>query len=129
MLKINTLFNISQSSLFASQKAIQTIGENIANANTPGYSNREVYLSELCSAGDSSSMSQRMSGVKVQEIKRSYDDLLTSQISEMQQSKSEWDQGPTSNAPYSVKEIHLKAVKWLHRKPDLKAFQSHPKLP
>lgn len=89
-MSIGNIFSISQSSLWASQTAIQTTARNIANANTPGYSCREVHMSEMSSNQNECLISQLISGVKVEEIARNYNDLLTKQINEMQQSKSEW---------------------------------------
>jgi len=39
------LFSISRSALLAHQQVLQTIGQNIANAETPGYSRQEAVLS------------------------------------------------------------------------------------
>jgi len=89
-MSISNIFSISQSSLESSQTAIQTTARNIANANTPGYSCREIHMSEISSIKDESLISQLISGVKVEEIARTYNDLLTNQVTQMQQSKSEW---------------------------------------
>ena len=42
----NTMMEIGKSALYASQAAIQTTGNNIANVNTPGYTRQYVRLSE-----------------------------------------------------------------------------------
>ena len=39
------IFSISRSALLAHQQVLQTIGQNIANAETPGYSRQEAVLS------------------------------------------------------------------------------------
>jgi flagellar hook-associated protein 1 FlgK len=39
---LNSLLSVGKDALFASQSAIQTTGNNIANVNTPGYSRQAV---------------------------------------------------------------------------------------
>ncbi|MEO7359015.1 MAG: flagellar basal body protein, partial [Gemmatimonadaceae bacterium] len=68
------LFSISRSALIAHQQVMATIGQNIANAETPGYSRQEAVLSP--------NMPVRMSygmvgtGVHVETIIRKRDVLL-----------------------------------------------------
>ncbi|MFX7981068.1 flagellar basal body protein, partial [Acinetobacter baumannii] len=38
------LLSLGARAMFANQAALQTIGQNIANANTPGYSRQSVVL-------------------------------------------------------------------------------------
>ena len=40
------LLTLGARAMFANQAALQTIGQNIANANTPGYSRQEVVLKD-----------------------------------------------------------------------------------
>ena len=65
-----------QQALVAHQTALQVTGQNIANANTPGYSRERA---ELVSAPSSLANILR-SGVNVEEITRSYDRFVTTQI-------------------------------------------------
>jgi flagellar hook-associated protein 1 len=65
-----------QQALLAHQTALQVTGQNIANANTPGYSRERA---ELVSAPSSSTRVMR-SGVHVEEITRAYDRFITTQV-------------------------------------------------
>jgi flagellar hook-associated protein 1 FlgK len=65
-----------QQALLAHQTALQVTGQNIANANTPGYSRERA---ELVSAPSSSTRIMR-SGVHVEEITRAYDRFITTQV-------------------------------------------------
>ena len=62
--------------LLAHQTALQVTGQNIANANTPGYSRERA---ELASAPSSHTNILR-SGVNVEEVTRAYDRFVTAQI-------------------------------------------------
>ena len=64
-----------QQALLAHQTALQVTGQNIANANTPGYSRERA---ELISAPSSPNILR--SGVNVEEITRAYDRFVTTQI-------------------------------------------------
>ncbi|MDR4498610.1 MAG: flagellar hook-associated protein FlgK [Candidatus Scalindua sp.] len=70
--------SIGLTGLLVAQRALQTIGHNIANANTPGYSRQVVSISardpELSPYGP---LGQ---GVAIDEIRRLKDDLIDSQI-------------------------------------------------
>jgi flagellar hook-associated protein 1 FlgK len=72
------LFDIGKSALSASQTALNTVSNNIANVNTPGYDRQEVVL-EIANAvqirGDYLGR-----GVKVNEIRRNYDRFIHLQI-------------------------------------------------
>jgi flagellar hook-associated protein 1 FlgK len=65
-----------QQALQAHQTALQVTGQNIANANTPGYSRERA---ELVSAPSASTELLR-SGVHVEEITRAYDRFITTQV-------------------------------------------------
>ena len=43
---IASMFDIGKKSLFANQAAIEVVGNNISNANTPGYSRQAVRLED-----------------------------------------------------------------------------------
>ena len=65
-----------QQALLAHQTALQVTGQNIANANTPGYSRERA---ELVSAPSALTNILR-SGVNVEEITRAYDRFITTQV-------------------------------------------------
>lgn len=71
-------FNIGVSALLSFQRALGTIGHNIANVNTPGYSRQEVSLSanppEFSGAGFIGS------GVGITSIRRVYDGFVVEQL-------------------------------------------------
>ena len=69
---------IGLSGLLVSQRALQTIGHNIANANTPGY-NRQVSILSARNPLDSP-YGVIGQGVTITEIKRMKDDLVSNQI-------------------------------------------------
>ncbi|MDR4505551.1 MAG: flagellar hook-associated protein FlgK [Candidatus Scalindua sp.] len=70
--------SIGLTGLLVAQRALQTIGHNVANVNTPGYSRQQVSISardpELSPYGP---LGQ---GVAIDEIRRMKDDLIDSQI-------------------------------------------------
>lgn len=74
----STDLSIGLSGLLSAQRALQTIGHNIANANTPGYSRQVVSL--VASAPDASPVGPIGAGVTIAQIQRIKDDLLDSQI-------------------------------------------------
>jgi flagellar hook-associated protein 1 FlgK len=71
-----SILGTGQQALLAHQTALQVTGQNIANANTPGYSRERA---ELVSAPSSSTRIMR-SGVHVEEITRAYDRFVTAQV-------------------------------------------------
>jgi flagellar hook-associated protein 1 FlgK len=74
----STDLSIGLSGLLVSQRALQTIGHNIANANTPGY-NRQVNILSARSPLDTP-YGVIGQGVTITEIKRMKDDLVSNQI-------------------------------------------------
>ena len=70
--------SIGLSGLLVSQRALQTIGHNIANANTPGY-NRQVNILSARNPLDSP-YGVIGQGVTITEIKGMKDDLVSNQI-------------------------------------------------
>jgi flagellar hook-associated protein 1 FlgK len=72
------LFDIGKSALFASQAALTTTSNNIANVNTPGFSKQDVILD----VANSTSFGNTLvgGGVTVSGIKRSYDAFIQSQL-------------------------------------------------
>lgn len=71
------LFNIGTLALNANMVALQTIGNNIANANTVGYSRQSAVQSAI--AGQFTGAGYVGKGVSIETIKRNYDAFLTRQ--------------------------------------------------
>lgn len=69
------LLTLGARAMFANQAALQTIGQNIANANTPGYSRQSVVLTT--SPGQYTGVGFFGKGVDVQTVTRSHNDFLT----------------------------------------------------
>ncbi|HEY4037751.1 MAG TPA: flagellar hook-associated protein FlgK [Burkholderiaceae bacterium] len=72
------LFSIGTSALQAAYTALETTGNNIANANTPGYSRQIVDFSAQVETGLSGNYIGQ--GVAVQSVTRAYNQLLTQQV-------------------------------------------------
>jgi flagellar hook-associated protein 1 len=72
------LFSIGTSALQAAYTALETTGNNIANANTPGYSRQIVDFTAQVETGLSGNYIGQ--GVAVQSVTRAYDQLLTQQV-------------------------------------------------
>src|SRR5688572_9959368 len=68
-MSLSTALNTASSGLMASQTAIRTVSDNIANVNTPGYVRKEVVQQPLVVAGAGM-------GVSVTAIKRVTDQYL-----------------------------------------------------
>src|SRR6266853_1644268 len=81
------LFSIGTSALTAAYTALQTTGNNIANANTPGYSRQIVNFTAQVETGLSGNYIGQ--GVEVDSIKRAYSDLLTQQVDLAQAASSQ----------------------------------------
>lgn len=71
------LLSIAARAMFANQAALQTVGQNIANANTPGYSRQSVVLTP--SPGQFTGAGFFGRGVDVQTVERAHNDFLTKQ--------------------------------------------------
>lgn len=72
------LFGLGLSGLRAAQLGLATSSHNIANAGTPGYSRQRVELSAGMPLFDSGSYFG--TGVRLTEVRRSYDELLSRQL-------------------------------------------------
>lgn len=72
------LMSNAVSGLLSMQQALTTTGQNIANANTPGYSRQSVNLATL--APQYQSGGYIGSGVQVASVTRSYDQFVASQL-------------------------------------------------
>ena len=71
------ILNIGVGALQANQSALQTVGNNIANVNTPGYSRQSVVLQNV--AGQFSGSGYYGKGVDVLTVTRTYSEFLTKQ--------------------------------------------------
>ncbi len=78
MSDIGNILNIGLSGLRAFKTGIEVTAQNIANVDTPGYSQKEVVLGPKEATGGPPYF---FNGVEVSEIKRAYDEELTRQIS------------------------------------------------
>jgi len=76
-MSMTSLMSIGRTALFASYAQMQTTGNNISNANTPGYSREQVQLA--VGAGQQTTVGFFGSGVDVTGVTRTYDQFLTSQ--------------------------------------------------
>jgi flagellar hook-associated protein 1 len=74
---MSSIMNIGVGALQANQGALQTVGNNIANVNTPGYSRQSVILQNL--PGQFSGSGYYGKGVDVLTVTRTYSEFLTKQ--------------------------------------------------
>jgi flagellar hook-associated protein 1 len=71
------IFSIGNSALNAAYTALRTAGNNIANANTPGYTRQSVTLTPQVGAFTGGSFLGQ--GVAIADVRRSYSEFLTGQ--------------------------------------------------
>ncbi len=71
------VMNIGVRALLVNQSALQTVGNNIANVNTPGYSRQSVVLKSV--AGQFSGTGYYGKGVSIETVQRNYSEFLTQQ--------------------------------------------------
>lgn len=71
----SALLSLGMRAMFANQAALQTIGQNIANANTPGYSRQSAVLTTP--NGQYTGAGFFGKGVDVQTVTRSHNEFLT----------------------------------------------------
>src|ERR1700756_5654682 len=83
------LFSIGTSALTAAYTALETTGNNIANANTPGYSRQIVDFTAQVETGLSGNYIGQ--GVAVQSVTRAYNQLLTQQVDLAQAASNQAD--------------------------------------
>ena len=74
---MSALMSIGKTAMFASYAALQTTSNNIANANTPGYSRQQTQLADA--AGQFTGSGFFGKGVDVTSVTRAYDKYLTNQ--------------------------------------------------
>ena len=73
-----SIFDIGKSGLQSYRQALSVTGQNIANINTEGYKRREASLVEISgsSGGITSLPSQNGLGVRIDQVRRSFDEFL-----------------------------------------------------
>lgn len=73
-----SLFDIGKSGLQAYRQSLAVTGQNIANVNTDGYKKRDVSLNEVTGAGGGVTeiSDQTGLGVRVEQIRRAFDEFL-----------------------------------------------------
>lgn len=76
---MSALMSLGIRAMFANQAALQTIGQNIANANTTGYSRQSVVLTTP--DGQYTGAGYFGKGVNVQTVMRSHNEFLTREAS------------------------------------------------
>jgi flagellar hook-associated protein 1 FlgK len=74
---MSALMSIGKTAMFANYAALQTVGNNIANANTVGYSRQDTQLADA--AGQFTGSGFFGKGVTVATVSRAYDKYLTNQ--------------------------------------------------
>ena len=75
-----SLLNVGARALLANQIALQTTGNNIANANTVGYSRQTAVMSQV--PGQHTGSGYIGKGVEVSTIERAHSDFLTTQAAQ-----------------------------------------------
>src|SRR6185312_6135524 len=93
---MSDLLSTSVSGLLAFQRALDVTGNNVANAATPGYSRETVNLAEQ--PGQATPNGFTGSGVAVQSVTRSYDELIAGQVRSSQSGYSSWNTFATQAA-------------------------------
>lgn len=83
------LLNLGTSALLAFQQALSTTGNNISNANTPGYSRERVDLTTQ--PATNTTIGSLGNGVQVTDIKRLYDQLASDRVNDATSSKGQLD--------------------------------------
>jgi len=74
---MSNILNIGTRALLANQSVLQTIGNNIANVNTPGYSRQSAILQNV--AGQFSGNGYYGKGVEITSVQRNHSEFLTRQ--------------------------------------------------
>ena len=88
-MSINSILDIGRWAIFAAQASIETIGNNIANVNTPGYSRRKVILEEAPSINFSPGQLGR--GVRAKEVIRVFNDFIEEQYLDKLTNQKRWN--------------------------------------
>lgn len=88
MAGITSLLNIGKKSLFANQAAIEVVGNNISNANTPGYSRQAVRFEDGFYINYSPG--QLGTGVNAVEVIRYFDEFIEAQYNSKSAEQQRW---------------------------------------
>ncbi|MEQ1508911.1 MAG: flagellar hook-associated protein FlgK [Sphingopyxis sp.] len=97
------LLRIGATALSTYRSALNAVGENVANSQTPGYSRRIVSLAEVgtgLNGARSASASVQFNGVSVESIQRNWQERLA---------RTAWDSGSRLGAA-AVKQTWLQAI-------------------
>jgi flagellar hook-associated protein 1 len=89
-MSILNIMNIGTTALLSSQRALDTTGQNIANASTTGYTRQQVELSSIPS-GMNTAIGESGRGVTISDIRRMYDSFTTLQLRTEKSNASYWD--------------------------------------
>ncbi|NLY40682.1 MAG: flagellar hook-associated protein FlgK [Desulfovibrionales bacterium] len=87
---LSGLLDIGKKSLFASQAAIEVVGNNISNANTPGYSRQSVRLEDGLYLNYAPG--QLGTGVNAVEVLRHFDEFVEKQYNTKMSEQERWAQ-------------------------------------
>ncbi len=87
-MSIGSILDIGRTALFANQKSIQVISNNVANANTPGYRRQAVRLEE--SMPINTAPGQMGTGVTTKEVFRYFDSFIEAMYNEKSSDKEMW---------------------------------------
>jgi len=90
---ISSLTNIAQSALMAQEAAIQVVGQNIANAQTPGYSRQTLALT--AAPPENTANGTFGTGVSITSVTRSRDTLLDQQYRTQSAPSSQYQERST----------------------------------
>ena len=93
---MSDLLSTSVSGLLAFQRALDVTSNNVANAATPGYSRETVNFAE--GQAQPTPSGYIGSGVAIQSVTRSYDELLAGQVRSSQSGYSSWNTFATQAA-------------------------------
>ena len=91
---MGSLFEIAKSGIQAYRQALAVTGQNIANVNTEGYSKRDVALEEIggVQGGVTNVSDQSGLGVRVDEIRRSFNEYISERLRSAQSSYEQINQ-------------------------------------
>ena len=91
---MGSLFEIAKSGIQAYRQALAVTGQNIANVNTEGYSKRDVALEEIggVQGGVTDVSDQSGLGVRVDEIRRSFNEYISERLRSAQSSYEQINQ-------------------------------------
>lgn len=78
---MGNILNIGARALLVNQRMLETVGHNISNVNTPGYSRQSVTLGSV--GGQYSGSGYYGNGVEITDLTRNYSDFLTKQAALM----------------------------------------------